>query len=237
MYKGLIRRCKLVVLCSILFVILTGSAMLAFPGGSLIDRLSIHYNFFENYLSILGSTVTISGKINTISSILFTIAMSGMGLVLIYFSNIWKTLEFGAGKNLFIGYLSNASLVLSGISFIGIAFSPFNLYIDNHLVFLKILFASLLAWTIFIIIMQSGVKKLLSYFIINIVYSFVLVIYLYVLFFGPKFGTTEELKFQVLTQILAFYLTIINLMIQAIGFIKYLRTSDFRNKGLKDFYV
>ena len=67
MYNGLIRRCKLVVLWAIVFIVLTGSAMIAFPGGSYIDKLSIHYNFFENYFSSLGATITISGKANKLS--------------------------------------------------------------------------------------------------------------------------------------------------------------------------
>ena len=237
MYKGLLRRCKLVILWAVAFVLLTGSAMIAFPGGSLIDKLSIHYNFFENYFSSLGATMTISGKENKISNIFFTIAMSGFGLILIYFSKIWRTYDIDANKSVILGYLSKSFLIISGICFIGISFSPWNLHFENHLIFLKLAFIFFLLWVLLIMIFQSGIKKLKKLFAINIAYSFILAAYIYFLFYGPEFGTTEDLKFQVLSQITIIYLTIVNLIIQASGVIRYLKTTDFRNRGLKDFYV
>lgn len=237
MYKGLMRRCKLIILWAVVFIILTGSAMIAFPGGSLIDKLSIHYNFFENYFSSLGATMTISGKENKISNIFFTIAMSGFGLVIIYFSKIWRAFDIDANKSVILGYLSKAFLIISGICFIGISFSPWNLYFENHFVFLKLAFISFLLWILLILIFQSGIKKLKKLFAINIVYSIFLAAYIYILFYGPNFGTIEELKFQVLSQITIFYITVVNLIIQATGVIRYLKTTDFRNRGLKDFYV
>lgn len=237
MYNGLIRRCKLVVLWAIVFIVLTGSAMIAFPGGSYIDKLSIHYNFFENYFSSLGATITISGKANKLSNILFTIAASGFGLILIYFSKIWRALEIGTQKNVILGYLSKSALILSGICFVGLSFSPWNLYFENHFVFLKLAFFFMLIWVLLIILFQSGNKKLKNYMSINLAYFLILAAYILILYFGPEFGTVEDLKFQVLAQITIFYLTVVNLSIQASGIIRYLRTTDFRNRGLKDFYV
>ncbi|MCB0727716.1 MAG: hypothetical protein KDD00_09645, partial [Ignavibacteriae bacterium] len=79
MYKSLVRKCKILIVISILFIILTGLAMIAYPGGSLFDKASIHYNFSENFFSDLGATVTVSGKRNTISNILFISALGSLG--------------------------------------------------------------------------------------------------------------------------------------------------------------
>jgi len=237
MYKGMMRRCKLVILWTILFVFLTGISMISYPGGSLIDKLSIHYNFFENYFSSLGSTMTVSGKSNKVSNILFTIAVSGLGLILVYFSKIWRIMDLDAQKNVILGYISKTALILSGLSFIGIAFAPWDLYFDNHVLFMKLSFVFLLIWVLLIIFLQSGNKKIRNLFVLNIIYFLFLSAYLIILFEGPKFGTTDDLKFQVISQMLVFYVTVVNLAVQALGLIRFLKTSDFRSRGLKNFYV
>ena len=105
MYKSLVRKCKILIATSILFFILTGIAMIAYPGGSLIDKASIHYNFFDNFFSDLGSTVTASGKKNTISNILFISALGSLGIALIYFSNIWRALAVDIHNFSIYGFL------------------------------------------------------------------------------------------------------------------------------------
>ena len=71
MYKGLIRRCKITIAASIIFIVFIGLSMTVYPGGNLVDRSSVHYNFSLNYFSDLGQTFTHSGKQNTASDILF----------------------------------------------------------------------------------------------------------------------------------------------------------------------
>ena len=56
-------------------VVLTAVAMFLYPGGTLFDRTSRGYSFFENSFSDLGSTVAWNGQSNPGSSIEFAAAI------------------------------------------------------------------------------------------------------------------------------------------------------------------
>lgn len=237
MYKNLILRCELLIATAILFVILTGFAMIFYPGGSIYDRDLIHYNFFQNFFSDLGATVTPSGKINNISNILFFSALGGLGLMLILFSKIWRAMDTDIHKMRTVGYFSNFCLILCGVCFIGVAFTPWNKYFDNHVLFVKSAFVLLLVWTILLIILQARNPKIRKLLISNVIYVMVLGWYVFILFYGPKFGTVDGLEFQAVTQKIIVYLTVFNLAFQAAGIQRFLKLADFRRNGLKNFYV
>lgn len=237
MQKNLIRSCKLLIFTGFFFVVILGFAMMAYPGGSYNDRASIHYNFFENFLSDLGATMTISGKQNTVSNILFITALGSVGIVLIYFSKIWRAMGTEVHRMSVIGYLSKFSLILSGLSFIGIAFTPWNKYFEYHVMFVKSAFCFLLAWTLLIIILQAGNPKMRNLMVSNILYSIILGIYVYFLYNGPKAGTEEGNTFQAIAQKIIFVVSVANLITQAMGIKRFLRFADFRKGGVKNFYV
>jgi len=237
MHKSLIRKCKLVILAAVLFIIFTGLAMIAYPGGSLYDRAAIHYNFYENFFSDLGATVTYSGKQNTLSHILFISALGSVGLALIYFSKIWRGVNTDSHKMFAAGIISKIFLIISGASFIGVAFTPWNLYFEKHVFFVKLAFGSLLGWTIMMIILEARNHKLRSLMIVNIIYVLMLGYYVYILFYGPKFGTLEGLEFQAVAQKIIVYATVINLAIQAWGIQSFMKRADFRKTGRQNFYV
>ena len=237
MQKSLIRRCKLLILASILFVILIGLAMLAYPGGSEHDRASVHYNFFENSISDLGATMTVSGKQNTVSNILFITAFGSLGIILIYFSKIWRAMDTDIHRLSAVGYLSKICLILSGLSFIGIAFSPLNKFYENHMLLLKSAFCFLLAWTLLMIILQAGNLKIRKLLVSNIIYALILSYYVYLLFYGSENGMDETNEFQAVSQKIILLVTMVNLIIQASGINRFLRIADFRKNGAKNFYV
>lgn len=237
MYKMLLRSCKLVMITSVFFVILTGLAMVAYPGGSKYDRTSLHYNIFLNFFSDLGTTITYSGKQNTLSNILFIIALGSTGLVMIYFSKIWRAIDTTSHEHKILGFLSKIFLVISGSSFIGLAFTPWNKFFDFHLIFFKLAFSFLLAWTLIIIFLQFSNRKMRGLVIVNIIFVLSLSGYDYFLFTGPNFGAEEGFEFQAITQKIIVYLTIINLFIQAFGIKRFLRSADFRRNGMRNFYV
>lgn len=237
MYKSLVRKCKILIATSVLFIILTGIAMIVYPGGSIIDKASIHYNFFENFFSDLGATITPSGKKNTISDILFISALGSLGIAMIYFSNIWRALSVDIHQMSFYGYLSKISLIVSGICFIGVAFTPWNIYLEYHIIFVKLAFGFLLSWTILLIILESTNPKIRHLMITNIIYVIFLIWYFYTLLTGPKLGTPEDLEYQAVAQKIIVYFSVINFAIQAKGIMHFLRIADFRRGGKKNFYV
>lgn len=237
MYKSLIRRCKLLILTSVLFILLTGIAMFAYPGGTKLDINAVHYNFCKNFFSDLGATETISGKHNTVSNILFISALGSIGIVLIYFSGIWRAIDTDVHKSKFIGYLSEIFLVICGISFIGIGFTSWNKYFEFHIIFNKLAFGFLLLWTLIIIILQSRNIKIRKLLVINLFYLLLLVFYVFILLFYPKFGAEEGQEFQAVSQKIIFYVTVINFILQAAGIQRFLKTADFRRGGAKNFYL
>lgn len=237
MYKSLVRKCKILIITSILFIILTGIAMIVYPGGSLIDKATIHYNFFENFFSDLGATVTPSGKKNSISNILFISAFGSLGVAMIYFSNIWRAISVDIHKMSLFGYLSKISMIVSGICFTGMAFTPWNVYLEYHTILLKLAFGFLLSWTMLMIILESINPKIRHLMISNIIYMLFLIYYLYELFTGSKLGTPDDLVFQAAFQKLIVYFTVVNFIVQAKGIMHFLRIADFRRGGKKNFYV
>ena len=211
--------------------------MLAFPGGSVKDRASVHYNFFENSLSDLGTTMTVSGKQNTVSNILFITAFGSLGIILIYFSKIWRAMDTDIHKLSAVGYISKICLIISGLSFIGIAFSPLNKFNENHMLLLKSAFCFLFAWTLLMIILQAGNPKIRKLLISNIIYAMLLGYYIYLLFYGPNAGTEGVNEFQAVSQKIIFFATMVNLAVQGAGINRFLRIADFRKSGAKNFYV
>ena len=59
----------------LLFVALSGTAMVFYPGGTLHDNTTIGYQFFYNYFSNLGEWTARNGEPNTISAYLFNSAL------------------------------------------------------------------------------------------------------------------------------------------------------------------
>jgi hypothetical protein len=237
MYKGLLRRCKLVMITSVLFIILTGLAMIAYPGGTKIDRASVHFNIFQNFFSDLGTTITYSGKQNTASNILFISALGSLGMILIYFSKIWRAIDVDVHKYKFIGILSKIFLIICGLSIIGIAFSPWNKYFENHLLFLKLSFVFLFLWSIMIAVLQTKNKKMRGLLVTNIIFILILFYFLYSVFLNPDFGTDKDLEFHSVSQKIIVYISVVYLFIQAYGIKHFLRGADFRRNGMKNFYV
>ena len=233
----LLRRTKLVMITSLFFVILTGLAMVAYPGGSKIDRMSVHYDIYHNYFSDLGITMTYSGRQNTLSNILFITALGSMGIVLVYFSRIWRAIDVDIHEYKFLGFLSKVFLVICGCCFIGLAFTPWNKYFDYHVLYFKTAFCFLLAWTIVIIILQFRNHKMHGLVSVNIIYGLLLMSYVYFLFNGPRFGTEEDIELQAVAQKIIIYASMINFFIQSFGIKRFLRSADFRKNGMKNFYV
>ncbi len=222
---------------SALFIVLIGLSMTVYPGGNLVDRTSVHYNFTLNYFSDLGATSTHSGKQNTASDALFIIAMGICGLVMIYYSRIWRAMDIDIHERLFIGVISKVLLIVSGLCFIGMAFSPWNLYLENHILFFKTAMICIFGWTLMILILQMKNEKIKNLMILNAVFLVILGVYDYLLFTESDFGTIKNLEFNAVAQKLIMLLFIFNMMFQSIGIHGFLRRADFRRSGAKNFYI
>ena len=124
-----------VLVASLTFVLLTAIAMVEYPGGSKYAPRSHHYVFFKSFLSDLGATKTHAGLSNTSSWVLFTLAMTCLGISLIAFSDSWQGLAERRGAEVRVAWIYKWSAVGCGICCLGIGATPFNLLPVEHNVF------------------------------------------------------------------------------------------------------
>lgn len=122
------------------FIVLTSVAMVIYPGGTWRDPTTRGYRFSRNFFSDLGMTVAHNGAPNTPSLVLFVLALAlgGAGLALFFLlvprffrRDGWVKVLAGGGS--LLG-------VVAGLSFIGIALTPANLYKDAHILMVNVAF-------------------------------------------------------------------------------------------------
>src|SRR6266487_2643544 len=125
-----------IAIACVLFILPTAGAMLLFPGGSVSDPNARHYAFFMNFFSDLGATHTISGASNLPSMILFISGMTIVALALVVFFVAFTR---------WLGRFVVVFGIIASISFIGIAATPWNLYLDALNMFVQWAFRAFLA--------------------------------------------------------------------------------------------
>jgi hypothetical membrane protein len=215
--SGQARRAELMIAASLLFAVLTVAAMLAYPGGALYDHTSGGYLFFQNFFSDLGATRTYSGRSNTASHVLFSIALVCVGLAMIGFSTTWRTIAARRDAGRGFGRVAQAAAIISGLSFIGVAVTPWDRVLDAHNLFVKLAFGVLLIFILCLLSLQLRNGWPGGYVAVNVTYLIVLAIYVLVLFAGPGLGTRSGLEFQVAAQKIIVYGSILNVAVQAEG--------------------
>ena len=142
----------LVMIIPIQYAIFISASMLFYAGGTINNPDAQGYSFWTNFLSDLGRTRGYSGKSNTLSSIFFTIAYSLFGILLIPFL-IAVTHFFEENQSeKRLSKLGTGFGIVSAITLIGIAFTPWDIYIVAHGIFAGIqpivVVLSLISYTI-----------------------------------------------------------------------------------------
>ena len=201
---------------AIQFIVLTIVAMFFYPGGTNADPTTVGYSFFENFFSTLGLIEANNGEPNTISAILFFIALSvaGLGLI-VYFV---ATLQFFWESKLqrVLALFGSAFGVWAGISFMGVAFTPADVFGDMHGQFVlwafEAFFVAVLFYIVVILLNRRYPKR---YALVFGVFAVCLAVYIWLLFNGPNIDTVEGLRVQVTGQKLIAYAAIIVTLIQA----------------------
>ena len=112
------------------FVLLTLIAMLFYPGGTHDDPAAPGYSFFNNFFSDLGLTVSPSGETSTVSFFLFTLSLTLAGLAIILFFLTTSPALFKNTPGRIPSLLGSIVGVLSGLFYIGIAFTPADLHLE-----------------------------------------------------------------------------------------------------------
>tara|TARA_Y100001980_G_C14549076_1_gene330719 strand:+ start:2247 stop:3005 length:759 start_codon:yes stop_codon:yes gene_type:complete len=227
------------------FLILNTFSVIFYPGydkcsyisGS--DCKSDSYSFKLNFFSELGSTYTntdddysplneggFNNKKNTISMILFNASLVIVGLSIVTFYNSFLTL-FKNDKNK--KYFNKSAIasrytgIATGLMFIGIGLAPHDVNFPLHLFFANGAFLTLFILSIFharMLFFSNTFSK--SYSIGYIIFSFILIIYVIIIFFGPEIGpglefSRSELIFQVVAQKVIILIFMFSMLFQLVG--------------------
>jgi hypothetical protein len=206
-----------VIYSSAQFVVLTFIAMLFYPGGNFSDSGAEGYSFFLNFFSELGVTVAY-GQPNPVGTVLFFIALSVAGAGLISFFLIFPRFFAENKVNKYLTRFGSMFGVLSGVGFIGVAFTPANLLIDLHTQFVFYAFLLLPVATILYTLAIFREKRFPNnYAVIFSIYSLMLIAYVFLLFYGPAGDTRTGLMIQATGQKIIGYASIISILLVARG--------------------
>ena len=204
----------------IIFICLNFVAIFLYPGGTLHNKDANYYLFTQNFFSDLGITISHSGENNFLSCILFNNSLIICGITF--------TMMFYKIKNIFenkiLTYFATFFGICGGMSYIGVALTPSNLYLDEHIFFAHSIFRFLSIASLFYSIIIFKTKD----FDNKYGYGFILfgiMIFLYVIVseLGPDPRTSHfALVLQAIAQkIIAFWI-LISIYIYSIGLGKYL---------------
>ena len=200
------------------FVLLTFVAMLLYPGGTLAEETTRGYTFTANFFSDLGLTIAHNREPNTLSAILFFIALTVAGLGLcVYFVATPKFFKRSPAQRA-LSLLGSFFGILSGLSYVGIAFTPANLAGETHLLFVQLAFSTFLVAVLCYIpaVLLNG-NFANVYAAVYAIFAVCLIVYLWLLF-GRPFGSGESaLVINVVGQKLIVYAAIICMGIQSYG--------------------
>ncbi len=215
MHARAVRRTRFLVYAGVQFLVLSTFAMLVFPGGTAFDARAEHYQFFDNFLSDLGSTVTSAGHPNYLSSALFAIALGMVGVAMAGFASTWRAYAFVRGRGAALGRASEFVGAGSGLAFVGIALTPWNLLFTPHIVFVFAAFGLLVAFVgcITLLLWLNDGDRLLV--VASVAYVAVLCAYIVLGVAGPGVESEHGHAVQVTGQKLVVYVSMTYLIVLA----------------------
>ncbi|MGH7727402.1 MAG: hypothetical protein ACREM2_01245 [Vulcanimicrobiaceae bacterium] len=200
------------------FLVLTVAAMLLYPGGRVGDPASSGYAFFANFFSDLGQTTTYGRHDNTASLVLFCIALAGVAFSTPLFFAAYAALFECASRSRRLALGAVVFSVATGVGFLGVAATPWNLYLRAHNGFVRLAFASFFvaallagfaAWGA-----TDGRRRLAFGFA---AFAVLLAVYLGMLFAGPPTSTPFGALVQATAQKIIVYAAILTVLFEAIA--------------------
>jgi hypothetical protein len=212
----------LVALACVLFVVLTTVAMLAYPGGTIVDTGTRGYHFFENYFSDLGLTRARSGAANLPAMFCFIVALDSVALALGAFFWAFTRLCAGVPRALRRSRRAAFAATITALSFIGVAAAPRDLAYVVHITFELLAFPWFLAAVAFEIAALRALERAAPPGLpCRLLWPFValavaLAAYIALLAFGPPDWTPVGERIQVTGQKVIVYTAIATVLAQSL---------------------
>ena len=206
----------------LIFVFLNIAAMLLYAGGNINNHDQEGYLFIRNFFSDLGRRYSFSGESNLISCVLFNTSLSFVGLTfMILFYKVRTTFT----NNKILIFLATVFGVYSGFSYIGVAFTPADIFLDAHIFFahwaFRALFAASVLYSILIFKTDGFENKYAYAFIIFGVMVLSYVLYSEVILDDPRINPAALVKHVVAQKLITFWI-LFAVYIYSVGVGKYL---------------
>jgi len=194
------RRAAVLRYAALQFLVLVPVAMRLFAGGTYWYRTSPPYEPTGNFLSDLGMTHAWSGQANHASSAVFFLALASVGAALIAFAWAWRGFAHAHGRATFAGRASAVLGTGSGLAFVGVACTPFDLALMWHNAFVLAAFGLLLGYVVALatVMARNGATRAQN--AVNASYVVVVLGYVALIFFGPHLDTRRGFEIQVVGQ-------------------------------------
>lgn len=192
--------------------------MVLYTGGTRFEPELSRYSFFGNFFSDLGRTTTFSGASNAPVYYIFTLTGVLAGAATIVFFLLFPKL-FPAEKKNFWLWSGSLLGVASGICYIGISLTPWDIYFNAHILFVKVGFSFFLAACIVLSIwIHNHPDYPLFYSVVFGMFIVILSIYMVILFTSPGGKLTPAgIRIQVVSQKIVLYAQMICMTIQCFG--------------------
>lgn len=218
------------------FIILTTIAMFVYPGGSSNNPTASNYQFFDNFFSDLGLVQAINGGDNLASQILFTIALTIVGITLIFYFLSMPSFFPSKKVTKWLSIVASINGSISAIAYIGIGFTPADLYIDLHMTFVYFGFTSLLLTTILFTIVIFLSKAFPNFYgWLYLVFSLTQFLYLVILYAGAiLFSPSMNHLMQVIGQKVIVYTEILCFAVQSFGAWRVIKRKGKKTKTEKN---
>ncbi len=209
---------RLAIIAVAIFIVFTVIGMFLYPGGTFENPEATRYIFFKNFFSDLGRTVAPDGQRNMLVAALFFLALTSAGVGLILFFVTMPGILRGPVIGKVLSIAGSVVGIIAGLSFIGVAFTPVDLYSAEHGDFVQLAFISFLIATLLYIPAIFLDKNYPNrYGFVFVGFALILGAYVWLLFNGPNLSTVQGLVVQVTAQKIVVYSAIISVLIQAYG--------------------
>jgi len=200
------------------YVIFTAVAMIFYAGGTMVNPLSLGYDFWNNFFSDLGRVTALSGASNVISFTIFTITALILSFSFIPFAFALPTFFKKDKKQYLIARIGSLICLISIFFLIATILTPWDIFSTTHLMFANLFNITGAIGVIFFAIAVLYNKNYPN--IYAFIYGVLLIIgitYTIVLAVLPKSITPEGLTIQASMQKISQYSFLICFLIQGYG--------------------
>ena len=208
---------SVMIACGI-FLVLTIVAMLLYPGGRIGDVNSSGYAFYTNFFSDLGQTQTHSGTENLASLVLFCLALAMVAYgMCVFFVTFTRAFAGAPGWTHALAAIGAAAACASGVCFLGVAATPWNLFLQAHNLFTSLSFEFFLAAVVCDLVATLGAARIPRVFsAVFCAYALLLAAYIALLVAGPRLTTPEGAAIQAVGQKIIVYASVLTIFLQSL---------------------